>query len=281
MPKENTALVDDISAPEIKDKVEKSELDTLKEQIEQKDKDLERERNRAETAERQREEYSHKLSVESTEKVKAQGNSIESMIAAKQVEAEQLEQLIEQAVERGDFKEQAKLVSKYALTNNKIEQYETHKQQLAAQEESRIQALKNDPLAGYTPRTQAWIKNNPEFLSDPKYQSKAMGAHHIAIGEGYTPDTDAYFEYIENYVKPKKTDDIDNSTAQKKVSTSLPPSRSGSSSSTSGQSQAVRLTPSEVEMAMWSFPKLSAADAQAKYYKNKLLAQQEEKLGRI
>lgn len=286
MSKENTTalVVDDaiVSAPENVDKVEKSELDTLKEQIEEKDKALERERHRAETAEREREEYSHKLSVESTEKIRAQGNSIESMIAAKQSEAERLKGELKEAHENGKFDEYAELVAEYGMTRQDIKNFETRKAQLATQEESRIQAAKNDPLVGYTPRTQAWIRNNPEFLSDNKFQKRALAAHNLAESEGYVPDTDAYFEYIESYVKPKKVnDDTNDSPAPKKnVSTSLPPSRSGSSSSSSGQSKQIRLTPDEVDHAIWAFPKLSPADAQNVYYKNKMELIKEEKMGR-
>lgn len=283
MPKDNAAAlaVEEpiVSTPEQKDEVKKSELEILKEQIEEKDKALERERQRANIAEQEREDYSKKLTTESTERVKAQGNSIESMIAARQADAERLKREMKEAHESGKFDEYAELVADYGIVKQEIKNYETHKVQFAAQEQLRTESIKNDPLAGYTPRTQAWIKNNPEFLSDNKFQKRAIAAHNLAESEGYVADTDAYFEYIESYVRPKKVENIENFPSLKKVSTSIPPSRSGSSGSSSGQSKAPRLTAEEVEFALLTMPDMSPADAQNEYYKNKLELIKEQKIG--
>ncbi len=44
----------------------------------------------------------------------------------------------------------------------------------------------------YTERTMRWFAEHPEFQSGALRQ-KAVGAHHICVGEGLTPDSDAYF----------------------------------------------------------------------------------------
>lgn len=271
-------VVDDlvVSAPEPKDRVDKSELDELREQIESSKKEVERERLRAEAAERQREEYSQKFSNEATQRIKAQGESIDNRIAARHSEAERLKREIKEAHESGKLDEYADLVAEYSGVKQDIRNYENHKAQVIAQEESRLK-VNNDPIANFTPRTQQWIKNNPEFLSDVKFQRKALAAHQMALAEDYTPDTDAYFEYIESYVRPQKNPANDppelpaKPENQKKPLTSIPPSRPGSSGSTNGQNkQQVRLTADEVEIAMMSFPGMSPADAQNEYYKNKV-----------
>lgn len=285
MTNENAAalVVEDpiVSTPEIKDEVKNSELDELREQIENSKKETERERQRAESAEREREEYSKKLSVESTERVKAQGNSIESMIAAKQSEAERLKREIKEAHESGKFDEYAELVSDYSTTKQEIKNYEAHKAQVAAQEQNRIESIKNDPLANYSAKEKQWISNHPDFLTDTRYQARVSSAHYAAIADGIRLDSDDYFNFIDNHLEPKESkEEKEDNPPPKKVSTSLPPSRSGSSSSSSGSSKSIRLTPDEVEAAMWSFPKMSAADAQNEYYKQKLEAIKDGKIGR-
>lgn len=281
MPENQAAalVVEDPIESALEPKVEKNELDALKEQIENSKKELERERLRAEAAERQREEYQQKLSAEANQRVKAQEDSVESRIAARQAEAERLKRDMKEAYESGRADDYADLVAEYSSVRAEVKGYENYKSQLVAQEEARARTVQNDPLVNYTPRTQQWIKNNPEFLSDNKFQKKALAAHHLAVSEDYTPDTDAYFEYIENYIKPKAKEEVED-TPPKKVSTALPPSRSGSSASSKGQSKQIRLTPEEVEHAIWAFPTMSPADAQNEYYKNKMELINSGKMGR-
>lgn len=288
MPENQAAalVVDDpvVSTPEPQDKVDKSELDTLKEQIENSKQELERERLRAEAAERQSQEYSQKLSAESTERVRAQGDSIESRIAAKQAEADRLKREIKEAHENGKFDEYAELVADYGIAKQDIKGYENYKSQLAAQEEARTQAIQNDPLAKYSPKERKWINEHPEFLSDPRFQAKVTNAHYEALADGVKTNTDEYFDYINDVIDPKKKVDTDDSfggtPTPKRVSTALPPSRAGSSSTTSGQNKQMRLSAEEVEFAMLSFPKMSAADAQNEYYKNKMELISSGKMGR-
>lgn len=274
MPKETTApVVDDIidSAP---DEVKKSELDELKEQVENSKKEVESQRLRAEAAERDREEVAKKLTIESTERVRYQGSSIENMIAAKQAEAERLKRACKEAHENGRFDEYAELVADYGIAKQEVKNSENYKAQLEAQEEARTQAVENDPLARYTPRERQWINEHPQFLSDERFQKKVTAAHHLAESEGIRPNTDEYFDYVNNFLEPKQ----DSEPPPRKTSTSLPPSRSGSSGTTSGQSKTIRLTPEQVEIAILTNPKMSPADAQKAYYDNLLTLKTE---GRI
>lgn len=270
-----------VSTPEPQDRVEKNELDTLKEQIESSKKETERERQRAEAAERQREEYSQKLSVESTERAKAQGDSIESRIAAKNADAERLKRDLKEAHESGRFDDYAELVSEYGIAKQEIRNYENYKSQFDSQEEAKAQAVKNDPLARYSTKEREWINEHPEFLNDQRFQAKVTSAHYAALADGISTNTDEYFDYVDNFIDPKKGQEKEQESSPKKVSTSLPPSRSGSSSSSAGQqSKQMRLTSEEVEIAMLSFPTMGAADAQNEYYKQKLELIKEGKMGR-
>jgi hypothetical protein len=46
----------------------------------------------------------------------------------------------------------------------------------------------------YTPETERWWNENPQFFFDPKLRQKAMGADMICRGEGLAPDTGEYFD---------------------------------------------------------------------------------------
>ncbi len=61
-------------------------------------------------------------------------------------------------------------------------------------------------LARYTPRTQAFIRQHPEVLTDERTRLKAEGLHSMALSEGYVPDTDAYFHYMEQNLGGKPAD---------------------------------------------------------------------------
>lgn len=60
-----------------------------------------------------------------------------------------------------------------------------------------------DPrLAPYPPATREWIKRNPRFLSDQRYQERALALHNLAIGqEDLQVESSEYFEYIERGLK--------------------------------------------------------------------------------
>lgn len=269
MTEENsTALVDEVldSAPEKKDEVTKDELSVLKEQMLEKDRELVRERSRAEIAEREKDDYSRRLSEEANQRLKAQNDSIDSMIIAKNAEAERLKRDAVAAYEKPE--EYADLVAEYGATKQELKSYEESKAKLA---ETKVEPPK-DPLANFTPKTREWINKNPEFLSDSKFQTKAYAAHQLAVAEGHKVESDEYFNYIDGIVHPKVEKPVEKEKPEK--TTALPPSRA----SGGGSKPQIRLTADEIDSARWAFPNLSAADAQNAYYKNKLLLIQEEKL---
>jgi hypothetical protein len=63
----------------------------------------------------------------------------------------------------------------------------------------------SDPVerlaSSLSPRSAAWVRKNSEWASDPRKSAKLAGAHHMAIGDGLTPDTDEYFAHVEKTLK--------------------------------------------------------------------------------
>lgn len=52
----------------------------------------------------------------------------------------------------------------------------------------------------YTPATADWLRRHPEWTADPRKSAKLQGAHHMAVGDGLTPDTPEYFEHVEKTI---------------------------------------------------------------------------------
>jgi len=80
-----------------------------------------------------------------------------------------------------------------------------------------------------SPRSADWVRRNPNFVTDRRLNQKMIAAHTIALADGYAPDTDEYFEHVEDTLKMRRradTEDDDPSSSAAKVTQrrSAPPS---------------------------------------------------------
>ncbi len=134
-----------------------------------------------------------------------------------------------------------------------------------------------------SPRSAAWVRAHPECVNDKRLYMKMIGAHNIAVADGYVADTDEYFAEIEKqlgYRKPQtavQADDDEEPTsmaakpmARKAQPPPAPSSRAASNGS--GGRNTVTLTREEREMAsiMGMTPE--------EYAKNKVALKKEGKL---
>lgn len=59
-----------------------------------------------------------------------------------------------------------------------------------------------DPVEAFaarlTPISANWVRNNPQFVTDPRLNRKMIRAHEDAVDDGIAPDTPAYFAAIES-----------------------------------------------------------------------------------
>lgn len=107
-----------------------------------------------------------------------------------------------------------------------------------------------------SPRSAAWVRNHPEYATNPKLYQKMLAAHNLAVSDDIEPDSDDYFDAIETTLRIRNAalsyDDDASSQAAKPVQRrSSPPaapvSRSGSG--TGSRPNVVRLSAEEREMA--------------------------------
>jgi hypothetical protein len=119
----------------------------------------------------------------------------------------------------------------------------------------------NDPVeqvaSQLSPRSAAWVRTHPEYVKDPVKYESMLRAHNVAVAEGYSPDSDAYFQFVENRLgfrneQKAETDADHTSTAakptQKRQAAPAAPSSSVAGSG-SGRTLVARLSAEEREVA--------------------------------
>lgn len=161
----------------------------------------------------------------------------------------------------GDYRKVADIQEALALNANKLSTLENGKSALENKLRQPVQQVSNDPVEEFasrlTPRSANWIRNNPDYARDPKKYESMVRAHNHAMGEGYVPDTDAYFQHVENRlglrnaVELEMDDDVVSVAAapvQKRTAAPAAPT-TRMASNTSGKPTTVRLTPEQREMA--------------------------------
>lgn len=133
-----------------------------------------------------------------------------------------------------------------------------------------------------TPRSANWVRNHPQCVTDQRLYQKMIASHNLAVADGFVPDSDDYFEFIESTMKlsPKRevrTEEVDEpfstAAAPTKARTS-PPAAPVSRTASSGtpRQNVVRLSKDEREMAQM----MGMTDQE--YAKNKLALVKEGKL---
>jgi hypothetical protein len=131
-----------------------------------------------------------------------------------------------------------------------------------------------------TPRSAEWVRRNPQYATDSRLYQKMIAAHQLAVSDNIRPDTDEYFDAIEETLRIRQRqqeprhEDASAAAAQVTQRRSAPPAapvtRSGTG--TSNRPYTVRLTAAEREIA--SMNKMTDEE----YARNKLTLQKEGKL---
>jgi hypothetical protein len=167
------------------------------------------------------------------------------------------------AAETGDFKKQGEAQRKVAAAEARLAILEGNQ---APSHTGRVQSRSStgDPFEDHvsqfsTPSAQ-WMREHRDWVTDPRKSSKLTGAHHMAVGDGYTPDTDEYFNHVEKLL---------NITGGNRGT------GNGSGSSRSGGGETVTLTASERKMATDGTLTHSYDDPKGRWKKGDVLGVQE------
>lgn len=163
------------------------------------------------------------------------------------------------AMESGDFEAAAKAQREIARHETRLVALEDGKN--ALDEHSKNGTTKKplfsdkqdqDPTEAYlsklSPRSQDYLRRNMTFVTDTRQNKRMMAAHYEAEAEGFVPDSDAYFDFID-----KKMGAQDARTpvrAHSRAAPAAPVSRSSHAANGElGGKKVVKLTSSEVATA--------------------------------
>ena len=282
---------EDVKEPEKKGKMPEEGIDELK-------KMLEAEREMRAEAERIAQQNAQIAQAAAQQAQKAQKDVQDSnlqllnnAIDAFQKDNDNIKAQIRDALQAGDYDKAADLQSAMSMNNAKLLQLQNGRVALQERLAQPVQPVPPPPTiqrrdaveelaSQLSPRSASWIRAHPECARDTKMFNKMVGAHNFAIAEGYIPDSDAYFDYIESQLgyRQAKEEDSDAETlsaasAPVQSRSAPPPAPSSRAASGSGRPNVVRLTQQEREMA--SMMGMSPED----YAKNRELLRKEGKIG--
>lgn len=180
----------------------------------------------------------------------------------------------------GDYDKAAELQEQMAANITNLRQLERGFEEMKQQPRMQPQAappgeLTVDTLIDrVTPRSAEWLRKNRDALPDARSIRVMARAHEDAIDYGIAPESDAYFQFVENRLGINSTrrsipevDEVMSSAASTKQRRSAPPSAPVSRQpidSPNHRPGVITLTAAEVEAA-----KISGITPQ-EYYRNKM-----------
>lgn len=282
-------IVDDPSELPVEKKTEEEDDNSVEKQLKKLQKKLDSERQARKEAEERAQRAASELNHAYARAEDSDMHVVATAIDTVSRETEILTEKLAEAMSVGDYQLSAKL--QRAISNNeaKLLQLENGRAAMANKPRQAAPAF-NDPVEQFasqvSPRSAEWIRKNPQCVTDPRLQQKMIAAHNLAVADGYVPDSDDYFGFIEDTLKINRRterqerserremheeEDSPLSSASKAVSRQAPPpaapNRDGG-----GRSNLVTLTKVEAEAAreMGMTPE--------EYARNKLLLKKE---GRI
>ena len=251
--------------------------------IEKLQKKLKKERERRKEAERQAQVASYEAQKASYQVEDSNLTLVTNAIDTLKRDNEYLKAAYKESMSVGDYDRAAEIQEVMSGNSAKLLQLENGKNVMESKPRQPPQ-FEADPVermaSSLSPRSAKWIRNNPQFATDPRLTQKMVAAHNLAMADGYKADTDDYFEFVEDILKVRtKKDDYEDESALSEASmgksrrsapVAAPVSRSGQAPGT--RPNVVRLTSDEREIAR--FNKMTDQE----YARYKMQLQKEGKL---
>lgn len=189
-----------------------------------------------------------------------------------------------EAMAVGDYTKAAEIQESLSMNSAKLMELERGRSHMesAPKYEMPQEQRPSDPVEALasqlSPRSADWVRRNPQCVTDPRMYQKMVAAHNLAMADGYQPDTDDYFAFVEDTLRISKRVAVDTEdpmsgaakVTQRRAPPAAPVSRSGTG--TGSRPNVVRLTRAEAETAR------DLGMSEEDYARNKLLLQKEGRL---
>lgn len=252
-PEKEEIAIQDEKEPEVPEKPEISP----QEGIQELKLSLERERQARIEAERRAQQQAAQAHLMTREVEDNQRQMLTSALEMVNNERTMLRAQYAEAMSQGNYAMVAEIndrMNDLAVKANVIEQgreaMENQKKQPIQQQPYQpadpVEALASQ----LTPRSASWVREHPEFVRDQKLNRKMIAAHELAVADGIEPDTDEYFNYVENTLGVNKADAREEAPKPQRraAPAAAPVSRAGMNSDGS-RPNVIRLTAEQREMA--------------------------------
>jgi hypothetical protein len=192
---------------------------------------------------------------------------------------ELLSQAHTQALQNGDYDRATRIQREMSANEAKLLQLNNGREAMEnAPRQPEPQLPPADPVEAFaaqlSPRSADWVRRHPEFVNDPRLNSKMIAAHNLAVADGIPTDTDDYFAAIEETLKigsrSVQTDTGDQYAAKvvqrRDAAPAAAPANRGNQSTSSN---AIRLNRDQLEMAeMLRGPNETKEEAIKRYARN-------------
>lgn len=227
----------------------------LGQQLNQMRQRAERSEARADASERREQAAMREVQSVRGQAADAEYDSVVAGIDALTTEANALARDVEEARAHGDTAKAAELNVKLGKTSARLTRLEEAKETIETKRESAKNApppqqQETDPVEAFaktrTPPTAKWVREHPEFITDPKKFKKLQAAHSDAEAEGIPLDSEEYFKHIDNFVGLTKKDPP---VQQRQPSRRAPAAPPNPTPSNGARVRTVELTRAEAEAA--------------------------------
>lgn len=191
-----------------------------------------------------------------------------------------LKQKYADALAQGDFAGAAEIQEGFAKNAAALTNLEIGRSRLEAEAaQPRFQPPVNpvEDLAGrLSPRSADWVRAHPDYASGSNF-NRMVSAHNLAVSEGMRPDSDEYFQRVEEVLQIKKAEPPRQQEEQQQPARQVQPAAAPVSRnvSTSGQQMSNRVTLSAQEREMAEMMGMTPKE----YAINKKALMDEGKLG--
>jgi hypothetical protein len=179
------ASTDDVS------EVIKAQAQEYETKLEAERKEKEAARLRAENAEREARAATAKVAD-------SELDAVTNAIHAVEMERETVKSKLKSAMESGDFEGTVKAQEDLAQVINKLNSLKEGKTYI---EQKKVEPQHQDPqeayIARFTPRSQEYLRKHRDLITDTNKNKRMIAAHYEAEAEGLSPDSDAYFKFLD------------------------------------------------------------------------------------
>lgn len=266
----------------------KSEV-TPEEGISDLKKNLEREKQARLEAERRAQEAYHQAHKANVDKTESDYQLVVNAIETVKGRNEQLKSAYADAMASQDFARAAEIQEALSENTQQLSELKRGEKTMKAQKEAAENAppaaspqgdLVDQLASRVSPRSAAWLRDSREHLTSEREVRKMFRAHEDAVDDGIAPDSDEYFQYIEQRLGIRRNMDEQDATA----------AASSPMSAAAAPKKSVQPSPAPVSRGT-SRPnvmRLSAVEAETasalgmtpeEYAKNKALLQKEGRYG--